>query len=381
MKFELNTMTEAEYPELLPFLDRAFGFDPEKNGFLTFLPKLYRREAEPWRYNIAAKNTETGALSAVLGLYPLAVWVAERKLTCMALGNMAADPECRGQGLMSLLMQEGADRCRKAGYDLAVLGGQRQRYARFGFEPTVGDRTFLLTDANFRHCFGNKPNPITVRPVTADDPILSEMEALHNAQPVRAERASERFFDILCSWNYRPYAAFRDGSLIGYFLRSGNEIREPVLYDPDDLLPILAAARTTPEALTLALSPWENGLSLRAAAVAEEEGKKQWEKFAVLRFVPVLQAFLTLRMSECRADDGTLTVRIENGPYTETLTVTVRDGVPVVRESRESPELTLTYPEAMMFFFGNDSPARLLCGSALRWLFPLPLSLRMADHA
>ncbi len=374
-------MTEGEYPELVPFLDRAFGFEPERNGFLTFLPKLYRRENEPWRYTRAARDPESGALSAVLGLYPLTLWIAGRRLSCMALGNMAVDERARGQGLMTALMGDAVEQCRMAGCDLAVLGGQRQRYAAFGFEPTGADRTFRLTAANFRHCFGDTPNDVTVRPVLQNDPVLQEMADLHDRQPVRAERQSARFYDILCSWDYRPYAAFRGEALIGYFLRKGNELREPVLRDPDDLFPVLRAARTGKEDMILMLSPWETGLCLRAAAVAETADRMQWEKFAVLRFVPVLQALLSLAATECRLDDGRLTVRIEDGMHAETLTVSVREGSPTVRESCETPELTLSYPDAMAFFFSDFSPARLTCRNPVHWLFPLPLSLRMADHA
>lgn len=381
MSAEIRWMTEAEYPELLPFLDRAFGFEPEKNGFLTFLPKLYRREYKPWNCNRAVRDPESGALSAVLGLYPLTLRIAGRQLSCMALGNMAVEKHARGQGLMTALMADAVEQCRAAGCELAVLGGQRQRYAAFGFEPTGADRTFRLTAANFRHCFGNVPNDVTVRPVLPQDPILPALAELHDAQPFHAEREPDRFHDILLSWDYRPYAAFRGETLIGYFLRKGNEIREPVLCDPDDLFSVLRAAGTGGEDLILALSPWETGLSLRAAEVAEAAERMQWEKFAVLRFVPVLQALLDLAAAERTLDDGSLTVRLENGTHSETLTVTVREGIPTVRESREAPELTLSYPDAMAFFFSDFSPARLTCRNPVRWLFPLPLSLRMADHA
>ena len=378
MNAEMKWMTADEYPELLPFLDRAFGFDPERNGFLTFLPKLYRREAEPWKYNLAVRDPETGALNAVLGIYPLSLLVAGRSLSCAALGNMGVDERARGRGLMTTLMQEAVSRCLAAGYDLAVLGGQRQRYAPFGFEPTGADRVFRLTAANFRHCFGKTPNDVTVRPVTATDPVLREIKALHDAQPFCAKRDDERFYDILLSWNEVPYAAFRGDALIGYYLRKGSEIREPVLRDPEDLFPVLRAAQGGTGDLQLALAPWETGLCLRAAAIAEEAGRMQWEKYAVFRFVPVLQALLSLIAAERVPDDGSLTVRVEPG---ETLTVTVRNGVPTVCKSSAPPDLILSYPEAMAFFFSDFSPARLTCSSPVRWLFPLPLALRMADHA
>lgn len=379
MSASIERLTEQDYGALLPFLDRAFGFDPVQNGFLTFLPKLYRREAEPWRYNLAVRDPADGSLAAVLGGYPLDLTVAGRRLSCAALGNMAVEEQSRGQGLMTDLMRAAVAQCRADGYDLAVLGGQRQRYATFGFEPTGADRTFRLTDANLRHCFGNIPCDVTVRAVLADDPLLPFLTRLHDRQPFRAARAPSRFYDILCSWDYRPFVALREGRPIGYFLRKGDELREPILADAVDLFPLLRAARSRGETLTLILSPWETELCLAASAVAEEVGRLQWEIFAVFRFTPVLQALADLTADRRRGlPSGALTVSVEGA---ETLTVTVSDGAVTVRESTDRPKLTLSYSDAMAFFFSDLSAAREACDDPLRWLFPLPLSLRMADHA
>lgn len=379
-RFRVEQLTEADAPALLPFLDRAFGFEPEKNGFLTFLPKLYRQEARPWEYNLAIRDPDTGALGAVLGMYPLTLCIAGRSLRCMALGNMAVDESLRGQGLMSALMRAATERIRSGQYELAVLGGQRQRYATFGFEPTGADRVFRLSAANFRHCFGGVAPDVTVRRAEGEG-VIPILAALHDAQPVRAERNPACLPDILRSWGYEPWLAYRGEVPIGYFLRKENEIREPVLRDPEDLLPLLLASRPEKGDLLLTLSPWETGLCLRAAEIAEDVGRMQWEKFAVYRFTPVLQALLTLVASEQPLDNGSLTVCVEDTGWAETLTVCVRDGVPSVRQSHDRPDLTLTYSDAMAFFFSDFSKARTVCRNPLRWLFPLPLSLRMADHA
>ena len=44
---EIKSVLRAESPELLSFLDRAFGFESGRNGFLSFLLKLYEECAEP----------------------------------------------------------------------------------------------------------------------------------------------------------------------------------------------------------------------------------------------------------------------------------------------------------------------------------------------
>ncbi len=379
MTRKIEILAGKDYDELMEMLDSAFGFNVQ-NGFKTFLPKLYRPAREPWKYNYGIRDEKSGKLVCALGVYPMTLSVNGQKLLCHGYGNMGVDRNARGQGLMSSVMQYAVDESRKAGCDFAFLGGKRQRYATFGFEPAGKNNVFLLTDSNFKHCFGDIPNDVKVRKLTEDDPALDVLIAIYNSKPLHTERKKEIFYDILTSWNYEPYVAYRDGKPLGYYLRKESEIRELILQNDEDLFPVLRSARFENENLLVEIDAFDKNLCLLVSKIAESYRIEQWEKFEVFRFLPVLRAFLTLQDSAKSLPDGIMTVKIDRGESSETVRITVRDGVAVAEESTGKPDLILSYADAMAFFFSDFSRERETCRNSLHRLFPLPLSMRKSDH-
>ena len=48
-------------------------------------------------------------------------------------------------------MQDAQERMQAAGCDIAMLGGQRQRYERFGYVPAGAHWEFTLTPVSYTH--------------------------------------------------------------------------------------------------------------------------------------------------------------------------------------------------------------------------------------
>lgn len=376
----MNIKTEfskrGEEPELLRFLNTAFGYDPEKNEFLDLLPKLYREEYDPCQHNLTIRGN--GKIVAAAGVYPTPLRVLGEPLSCVGIGNVAVDASVRGKGLMTALMREVTAFVSRSGFDLAVLGGQRQRYETFGFYLGGCEHEFVFKAANLKHAFGDRPCSLCARQLEEGDAAIGEVIALHDAQPYRALRRPERFFDILRSWKYAPYTLWKGDDFAGYFLRKDNDVRELLLRDPNDFGDAICAMKGDAD-LTVALHPYERDLLLRAAAFSETETLTQWEKFCVLRWMPVLSAALRLHAATTPLDNGTFTVRIGAEPP---VVLSVNGGVASVclAKAGESPELTLDRAQAMAFFFGRESAHRAFLPSPTRWWFPFPLALRMADH-
>ncbi len=377
MERKAKFLTDGDEPKLLRFLDDAFGFETERNGFLKQLPKLYRSAYHPGEHNLAF--AENGSILASVGIYPVTLQTPGGQLRCAGIGNMAVAKSHRGQGLMRTLMTELVSELRNGPYDFAMLGGQRQRYEAFGFYPGGEEREFTVTDANIKHCFGSGDNPLTIRKTGPEDTREIELiRQLHDRQPYHAVRPAEGFYDILCSWNYEPFTVWQGDSFRGYFLRKGDEIRELVPENPEDL-PDLIRAVPRKSDLKLIFQAYDRKPILRISAFAESEWITQWEKLLVLRWIPVLGGAMPVRALSARLDPGSLTLRIDR----ETITITVAAGNRTeVRAAKpdEAPLVSLTYKEAMTFFFGRESPQRELLPSPARWWFPLPLSMRMADH-
>jgi putative acetyltransferase len=61
----------------------------------------------------------------------------------LALAPMAVTPERQNEGIGSLLVREGLERCKALGYGAVILVGHANYYPRFGFTP-AGERGIRL---------------------------------------------------------------------------------------------------------------------------------------------------------------------------------------------------------------------------------------------
>lgn len=65
-------------------------------------------------------------------------WIesGERSVDVAALGPLSVSPAYQRQGIGSRLTTAGLDRCRQAGYGIAIVLGHPDYYPRFGFVPS-----------------------------------------------------------------------------------------------------------------------------------------------------------------------------------------------------------------------------------------------------
>ena len=121
------------HEELIDFLNYVFGMNGADSGFYRLLPKLYKPENRPEDYNYVV--LEDGKLRAAVGAYPIELEVAGHVLRGAGIGNVAVHPFHRRKGYMKDAMGQAMEAILQSGADFAALGGQRQRYSYFGFEP------------------------------------------------------------------------------------------------------------------------------------------------------------------------------------------------------------------------------------------------------
>lgn len=108
-------------------LDRAFG------------PRRVRKTAYRYRaglppvHDLSLVAHDGDELVGTIAFWP--VRIGEAAIPALLLGPLAVVPERRGHGIGVALMHRGIDAAARAGHRLAVLVGDRDYYARFGFEP------------------------------------------------------------------------------------------------------------------------------------------------------------------------------------------------------------------------------------------------------
>jgi predicted GNAT family N-acyltransferase len=146
-----HQLAPEDREELLDFIDLVFsGNGGGHTVFEELLPQLYRPEEMHCQWAIR-QGTQ---LMAVVGVFPrtLRVAGAATPLIVGGIGNVATHQRLsRGSGHMRTLMAHCVEQMRADGCDLAILGGQRQRYAYYGFEKCGTNVSFALSGKNVTH--------------------------------------------------------------------------------------------------------------------------------------------------------------------------------------------------------------------------------------
>ncbi|MDR1928193.1 MAG: GNAT family N-acetyltransferase, partial [Oscillospiraceae bacterium] len=237
--FYVGPAKKEDYGELMAMLDDVFFFDDAPScarGFLPLLPKLYKKEYRPWERNLIVR--EGGVIRAAAGMYVLDCVIAGQPLRCGGIGNVAVARDSRRLGYMKLVMDAAMDAMRAEGCDFGALGGQRQRYAYWGFERTGVVLRAECSRSNLRHAFGKRKTR-AFRPerlLPESKTVLREIQALTEAAPVHGIHAPEAFYDCLCSWDENPFALWDGERLAGCFLldRFGKDVSTLMLHDAEN---------------------------------------------------------------------------------------------------------------------------------------------------
>jgi GNAT superfamily N-acetyltransferase len=179
--------TAREYPGFLKFLSHSYGFqDPRwfENDASYFFGARPRQLGTKW----ALKSG--GQFAAHVGVFPFKALVEGRSLKVAGIGAVATHPDHRGKGLMKRLMEHALKRIEGEGYDLAILWGERDLYAPYGFERALYQRHFTFREKILRFFAA----PHAVRPARPGDG--PRIRALFQSHPYRVERSPDHFASV-----------------------------------------------------------------------------------------------------------------------------------------------------------------------------------------
>lgn len=222
----IKRLCADHYDELLDVLNRTFTRQNKREmNFLTELPRMWVRSDEYMGKHIGV--FEEGKLCSVMGIYPLPVKICGISLQFATTGNVATLPEYEGRGYFTALFTYAMNELEKSGYDAARLGGQRQRYERFGYEDCGQLYEFVFTGANRIKCFGNDCDGVELIPLQEQDTeALAFARTLANSQLFYVERYGndkERdVFRCMHAKNCKAYMAAYKGEWIGYVCASSS---------------------------------------------------------------------------------------------------------------------------------------------------------------
>lgn len=350
--------------------DVFFSEDPNKQDFLSLLPKLYKDKFRPAYNNVVIMEGEE--IKAAVGCFPSTVSAAGRKLRVLGIGNVAVAKDSRSKGYMIDLMNMSIDIMKNDDYDYSLLGGQRQRYGFFGYDPIGSEYRFLIDKGNIRRILGKDPETsFTARELKAEDTeIIEKIKALNESLPFYTERATEDYVDILKSWRCVPYAVFDGGEFKGYFSVNegeGNHISEAKTVETKDMLDLIICAMKLKgiESTSLNVPVFDTEVCDFMAKNCGGLSIGTPEMINIFNFGRFIEAFLAVKASRMKLCEGELTLLIHGMKRDERITVTV-DGANnvTVAETEKQADIELDHREAINFIGGLYSKDRVEMQSA-----------------
>jgi predicted acetyltransferase len=370
---------KEEYEDIIDFANYVFSQNQCPHDFKSLLPKLYADGKNYAEYHYLI--TEDGKIKALVCAMPLEYLAPEEVIKTGCIGMVSVHPYARGKGYMKKLMHYVIEDMQAMGCAYIFLGGQRQRYEYFGFEPAGVQLEFTVTSINVRHNMKNtKQSNLQLVPLV-EEVLLNKAYTMYEAQPFRMRRDRQDFSDVLCSWKSSPYAILQNGNLAGYFvLRSDGTVTELIINDASIYQDMLEAlfSLTGKDSHTFLASPAETDKVCFLLQIAETWSIITCENYLIFNWVAVFDALLNRKAGYDILQGGSVKVRIDD----IIVEITVKDNIPEVHEVTEDADFTLTALEATSLLLSTAGEFRLKeCTAKLseqkraciRGWFPLPL--------
>ena len=378
----MNNIYKGRCPEkytkdLMEMLDKVFFTnDPNNTRFMSLLPKLYKDKYSPAHSNIVVMEGEE--IKGAIGCYTLNAVAAGRKLKILGIGNVAVTEDCRGKGYMKETMQMALDMMKEEGHDYSLLGGQRQRYGFFGYEPIGFEYRFLIDKGNIRRVIGEeRKSKFTAREITENDAqIIGRIKEIHEKLPFFVERSADDYVDIMHSWHNTPYAAFDGDEFKGYFTlekSGGRYLHEIRAVDVNDMLELIMCAMDTGnlEGVAINLPAFDTEYCDFMAKNCGGYSIGTPEMINIFNFRNFIDAFLSLKAQRMNLTSGTFKILIHGMNGDEFLAVTVDGREVSVTEAEGEADIELCHRDAIVLIGGLYSKDRLGIPAFAQSWFPL----------
>ena len=221
MGFEIRKPRVDEFDELVEMIDQAFQYG--RWGGRASMAAVYPYLFQPTEESMQSHNVlcDQGRIVANVSVFPLTLVLADARLSVGGIGMVGTLPEYRGRGLMTQLLRQALVVMKEANLDLSLLGGDRQRYGRYGWENS--GRKLVLT-VNARSIRDAQDDRFEIRKARADD--AQALWEIHQRAPVRFDRTVGHVARAIERAGYETLVAVRDDRIVAYTAGAGNEWRE-----------------------------------------------------------------------------------------------------------------------------------------------------------
>lgn len=371
-EYQIKEATIQDGKRLIVFL--AECFESSIDAFVSLQLKL---KEDPKRFATSHfYMEENGEIVGAAAVFADTLIVQDTVLSIGCVGNVCVKKEYRNQGRMQQLMAYASQKLQQGDFDLAYLGGIRERYHHFGFEVAINAKEYVFPTQD-----GINAQLTLKRMSLASGEDIQVLRALYDRNIERVDRTHYDFAHVCKTWNNDSYAIYLNNKIVGYLIYTeelfgvANVIQEWELQDSSLLQDVLISFTKMKqlEQVKLHVGEHEGEKIAQLDKICQYCGKRPTEMFRFLKVDKCIQAFLTLKQSYTTLEQGSLVIGIEKiGNYEIQVTDTVR-----VHKTEKVPELYVSSLGLMniMVHLGEFVPSNRLTKS---W-FPLPVYIKNAD--
>lgn len=354
----------------IKFADMVFSHNGDAISFEASIPKVYGAHIDSADMHYLAVDDEKG-IRGLVAVMPNELYIGGDTLRIGFIGTVSVHPEARGEGHMKKLMQMAIDDIKAEGVDIALLGGQRQRYEYFGFAKGGVGYSFSVGEPNVRHALKNvDASAITFEEIDHDSPWVDAAYAMFAKQNIRFRRDRNCFVDYCRSYLAKLWAVLENGKFAGYIIchvdKGGiAEILVDSVQTLDKALKAWIVQNNLPR-VRLLLPEWKRDELKHLGCYAGDTSLEMRVQSSIYNPRRVLKAMLTAKAEYAGLENGSMCFEVEGDRFT----VTVADGRVTIADGGENPVCLncLEISQQLAYPFDYEGKA----DAPLGW-FPLPL--------
>lgn len=316
---EYRKASPAEREAYIELANYVFSHDHEPTDFEKLMPKVYGAEVESSSMHRVAVD-EQGRLRSLVAVLPQTVTVGGDTLRAGFVGTVSVHPKARGEGHMKALMNAWLQELRET-CDIAVLGGQRQRYEYFGFTGGGLQVKYIVTKTNVRHALAQVVTEgLSLCPLFEADGAEAFAHTINISRPAYVHRDKQHIPAILATYCQKALGVLEAGRLIGYLVTdaAGNSISELAMENPDDIARAVKACMSYmgKAQLSIYVPYYDRALNACLGSFAEHSSLESSEMYHIFDFAKVLKAYLSLKHRTLGLVPGEFSAVLDGQPVT-----------------------------------------------------------------
>lgn len=380
MPYEITRLNKSDYDEAIDFINMVFSMDGNPIDFPQHLPNLYQPTEKHMQCHYAIKIDSR--IKALLGIYPSEMVAGTESLRLAQIGAVSVHPYYREKGMMSTLMDFAVGKIKDDSFDLACLGGMRERYKHFGFERCGFYLGYQIGRSNFTHNNLETKN-ISFKPISDDNSdLINSMNNLYQKSAIHVKRTDSEFINICKTWKRTPLLAMLKDQAIGYLVPAGEKAIAEIYAETDDWkLALIRDYIADREEVEIKVNPVDIEFAGLLNKFSEGRFTCESGNWQIFNYEKVLTALLKVKSNYINLEYGNVIFSIDGfGTYN----ITISPPSIICQKTDQASTCVFKPEEFMRIAFGpQPSYAVAELPDSLKifnsW-FPLPLAISEQDR-